>query len=106
MAPSWIDTYDEYYTSSFPKDAPTIQLSKISVIKLLEGDEIEAENLFRVCSNEGFFYLDLTTEPRGKKFLSEAQELHDVAKKMFQISMDEKLAFKVPDPTIGHLDTG
>jgi hypothetical protein len=73
----------------------------------LDGDEKEAQKLFHVCSNEGFFYLDLTTEPRGEKFLSEAQELHHVAKEVFKnVSTDEKLAFKTPDPTTGHLDTG
>lgn len=106
MAPSATNNYEEFYPAAFPKEVPTIQLAKISVAKLLDGDEKEAETLFHVCSHEGFFYLDLTTESRGKKFSSEADELHHVAKEVFEtVSIDEKLAFKTNDAT-GHLDTG
>jgi hypothetical protein len=104
--PSAIDNYEEYYPVAFPDDVPTIPLAKISIAKLLSDDEEEASTLFRVCSNEGFFYLDLTTEPRGQKFSNEAQKLHHLAKDVFQnVSIDEKLLF-IPTDATGHLDTG
>jgi hypothetical protein len=104
--PSAIGNYEEYYPVPFPKNVPTIPLAKISIAKLLHGDVEEANTLFRVCSNEGFFYLDLTTEPRGQKFSNEAQELHHIAKDVFQnISIDEKQSFEPADAS-GHLDTG
>lgn len=106
MSPSAIGMYEDYYPVPFPKDAPTIPLAKISVAKLLNGDEAEAEKLFSVCCAEGFFYLDLTTEPRGKEFMREANQLHHVAKDVFEnVSFEERSAFKASDTT-GHLDTG
>jgi len=106
MAPSAANHSEEYYPASFPKDVPTIQLAIISIAKLLDGDETETEMLFHVCSHEGFFYLDLTTDSMGKKFSSEADELHHVVKEVFgTVSIEEKLAFKPTDAT-GHLDTG
>ncbi|KAH0548670.1 hypothetical protein GP486_007786 [Trichoglossum hirsutum] len=59
----------------FPASLPTISLKKISLSKLLNDDEAESRRMFDVCTNEGFFYLDLTGEPKGQKFL---RELHDV----------------------------
>jgi hypothetical protein len=106
MAPSAINTQEEYYPASFPEDAPVIPLAKISIKKLLERDEEEARKLFHVCSHEGFFYLDLTTETRGQEFMNEAKQLHHIAKEVFEnVSMDEKLAFQ-PTDSNGHLDTG
>ncbi|PQE23088.1 2OG-Fe(II) oxygenase family protein [Rutstroemia sp. NJR-2017a WRK4] len=104
--PSAIDSHEDYYPVPFPNDVPTIPLAKISISNLLSGNEEEANTLFRVCTNEGFFYLDLTAEPRGQKFSNEAQKLHHVAKDVFQnVSIDEKLSFK-PFDGAAHLDTG
>ncbi|KAM3075715.1 hypothetical protein ACMFMG_007846 [Clarireedia jacksonii] len=104
--PSAIDNYEEYYPVAFPNDVPTIPLARISIAKLLSGDEEEAKTLFHVCSNEGFFYLDLNTEPKGQNFSNKAQKLHHVAKDVFQnVSIDDKLSF-IPTDSSGHLDTG
>lgn len=107
MAPIATADLHEYYPSPFPKDVPTINLEKLSAQKLLDGDEETAQTLFRVCCNEGFFYLDLTTAARGQQFLEEANRLHHVAKDVFNdVPMDQKLAFKTGNPLTDHLDTG
>lgn len=107
MAPIATADLEEYYPVPFPKDAPTIPLEKISVKKLLDGDEDTAQAVFRVCSHEGFFYLDLTTDPRGQKFLDESNQLHHVAKQVFNnVSIEDKLAYKPGDPMKEHLDWG
>ena len=107
MAPIATADLDEYYPAPFPKEVPTIPLAKISVEKLLNGDEQAAQTLFHVCCNEGFFYLDLTTAPQGQQFLDESNQLHKVAREVFEkVSMEEKLAYKPGDPFKEHLDYG
>lgn len=106
MAPSATGYSDELYPAPFPADVPTISLARISLAKLLEGDEDEAQLLFDVCTHEGFFYLDLTTDPKGSKFLDKAQQLHQVGKEVFNnVPVVEKTSFK-PTDSIGHLDSG
>lgn len=107
MAPIATADLEEYYPRPFPKEVPTIQLEKLSIAKLLNGDEQAAQTLFRVCCNEGFFYLDLTTDPQGQEFLDESNKLHQVAKNIFNnVSMEKKLDYKTGDPFKEHLDYG
>ena len=107
MAPMGTADLEEYYPAPFPKEVPTIQLAKLSVEELLNRDEQAAQTLFRVCCNEGFFYLNLTTHPKGQQFLDESNQLHQVAKDVFnKVPMEEKLAYKSGDPYKEHLDYG
>lgn len=92
---SAIDTNRDYYPVPFQKNAPTVPLAKISISKLIEGDEYRWR-----------FLLDLTTEPRGQGLLEEADQLHNVAKNVLEkVSMDQKSAFQASDLT-GSLDSG
>lgn len=43
----------------FPSNVPTAPLLRLSLQKLVQEDEEEAERLWRVCEGVGFFYLDL-----------------------------------------------
>jgi hypothetical protein len=98
---------EQFYPVPFPKDVPTVNLKKISLQKLLEGDEEEGQGLFNVLSNEGFFYLDLTTHELGRKFLDDSNLLHNIAADVFNnVPMKDKLAFPPGDPTKDHLHTG
>jgi hypothetical protein len=108
MAPiATADLDEQYYPVPFPKDVPTANLKKISLQKLLDGDEKEGKDLFTVLSNEGFFYLDLTPHELGRKFLDESNQLHHIAADVFNnVPMKEKLAFPPGDPTKDHLHTG
>ena len=101
-------TQTELYPAPFPDDdVPTVILRKLSVKKLLDGDDETAKELFEACTTEGFFYLDLTTDSRGQKFLVESEQLHEVAKEVFNnVSMEEKLAYEPGDPMKEHLDWG
>lgn len=63
-------SYD-YYPAPFPHDVPVVDLPKLSLESILQGDEDTAETLYQVCTNEGFYYIDLTTHPLGLKFLEE-----------------------------------
>ena len=51
----------------FPEGLPTLALPRISLAKLLGGDEAEAETMLNICSRTGFFYLNLMDHPNGKE---------------------------------------
>lgn len=90
----------------FPKGLPTIALPKISLEKLLNNDEDEARILFDICTRTGFFYLDLTDHPKGRKLWESACLAAQVGQNvMSNLSMEEKDAFK-KRPEIGILDRG
>lgn len=107
MAPIATADLDQFYPVPFPKDVPTVNLKKISLQKLLEGDANEGQELFKVLSNEGFFYLNLTPHELGRQFLDESNQLHHIAADVFNnVPMIDKLAFPPGDPTKDHLHTG
>ncbi|KAF2648722.1 Clavaminate synthase-like protein, partial [Lophiostoma macrostomum CBS 122681] len=75
----------------FPKDVPTVTLKKISLQNLLKNDEKESGELFNVLTNEGFFYLNLTSHELGRQFLDESNQLHHIAADVFNnVPMKDK----------------
>ena len=62
----------DLYPAPFPDDVPIADLEKISLRKLLENDEAEAQRMFEVCTGSGFFYLDMMDHPMGKKMWEDA----------------------------------
>ena len=51
---------------------PTAKLPKISLAKILEDDETEAQTVFDICCRTGFFYLNLMDHPKGRKLWENA----------------------------------
>jgi len=95
-----------YYPAPFPDHVPQIELQRISVKDLFDGNEAAAAKTFDIFCNSGFFYLDLTTDPRGQGFDDAANQLHDAAKDIFgHIPIEEKETWK-GNPLQGFLDTG
>ena len=60
------------YPVPFPADAPIAHLENISLSKLLSNDAAEAQRLFDVCTDTGFFYLDMMDHPVGKTMWEDA----------------------------------
>ncbi|MCJ1375238.1 hypothetical protein MMC20_006472 [Loxospora ochrophaea] len=90
----------------FPEDLPTIELPKISLSKLLDRDDAEAQQLFDICTRTGFFYLDLTDHDVGRKFWNDAVEIRQKAGKTMQgLEMSQKDAY-LKRPVVGILDRG
>jgi isopenicillin N synthase-like dioxygenase len=101
-----IDTSATFYPEPFPDGLPVINLARISLAKLLEGDEEEAALLFEVCKDKGFCYLDLRTHEKGIKLMKQAEQMHQAAKEFFSAPVSEKRKFKTRPPETGLLDTG
>ncbi|KAI9656278.1 MAG: hypothetical protein M1821_004941 [Bathelium mastoideum] len=105
MAPIAAADLEEYYRAPFPDEVPTIQLAKLDIEQLIEGGKEAMQTLFRVCCNGGFFQLDLTAHEQGRQFLKESEELHQVAKDVFNdVSMEEKFAYQPGDALKEHSD--
>lgn len=70
---------------------PTKQadLKSISLAGLLAGDVDAVNNLVQSCKQNGFFYLDLC-DASTCKTLKQADDLVDVGKSVFKLSLEEK----------------
>ena len=106
MATAELDLSSEFYPEPFPEGLPVINLARISLAKLLDGDEDEAAMLFEVCKDKGFCYLDLMTHEKGLKLAKQAEQVHHAAKQFFSAPVAEKRTFKTRPPETGLLDTG
>jgi len=97
---------NEFAPIPFPDGLPCIELPRISLAKLLEGDEAEARQIFDICVSTGFFYLDLTDHPRGQALWKEGCEACRVGMKVLpSLSVEEKVKYKARDRP-GVFDTG
>jgi len=85
----------DFYPAPFPDDVPTIELEKISLSRVLNGDEIEAGRLFKICATIGFFYLDMLDHPTGRQLWQSACNLHRLGQQRFSLTpMEQKLQYK------------
>ena len=106
MTTTELDLSSKFYPEPFPDGLPVINLARISLAKLLDGDEQEAALLFEVCKDKGFCYLDLTSHEKGLKLAKQAEKVHQAAKEFFGAPVTEKRKFKTRPPETGLLDTG
>ncbi|KAI8237062.1 hypothetical protein K4K57_003277 [Colletotrichum sp. SAR 10_99] len=74
----------------FPTDLPTAPIEKISLRKLLEKDDEEANRLFVACQKHGFFYLNVRDHPEGEALQTGALQMARLAEETFQLPLDEK----------------
>ncbi|KAH7062250.1 hypothetical protein B0J12DRAFT_231778 [Macrophomina phaseolina] len=96
----------------FPSDIPTCPLVRISLARLLHGDEEEEDRLWRACCELGFFYIDLrAVDPDvldggavgnarqvevhvdGEQLLEDADRLFEVQRDFFDLPVEEKLKY-------------
>ena len=77
----------------FPDDVPTAPLLRVSLKKLLGGDEKEDEKLWRACCDLGFFYLDLRDNTGGDELLASADQLFRLGSEVFDLPVEEKLKY-------------
>ena len=97
----------EFYPEPFPEGLPTVDLEHISLAKLVDDDQEEAERLFKICTHEGFCYINLMDHPKGIKLLEVAHLVHQMGQDIcHHTSMSEKYAFKLRAADVGLLDTG
>ena len=111
----------------FPADVPTAPLLRLSLRKLVEGDEAEEERLWRASCEVGFFYLDLRDadaegagkrdskqdllpgvsgdgggEPKegevnGSALIQDAEKLFKLGEKVYELPVAEKQKYDFKD---------
>ncbi|KAE8454670.1 hypothetical protein EG329_000293 [Mollisiaceae sp. DMI_Dod_QoI] len=72
----------------FPADLPTAPLHRLSLAKLRDNTS-ESDRLFSSCKDLGFFYLDLREDKEGESLLKDADDLFELAPKLFDIGREE-----------------
>ena len=98
--------FKDYQPPPFPEELPTIDLPRISLKKLLDDDEAEAQRVFDICTRTGFFYLDMLDHPKGLKLYESACRALDVRREIMpKMTVDEKRTYK-KRPRVGVLDMG
>jgi hypothetical protein len=89
-----------------PQGLPTIDLPKISIAKLLDGDAEEAKRVYDISTRTGFFYLNLMDHPTGRKLWENACIARNIGQKLMStLTMEEKDSF-LRRPEVGILDRG
>lgn len=107
----------------FPEDVPTAPLLRLSLSKLIEGDDEEDQRLWHACTELGFFYLQLDQEadsqalsghlPDNVKgsgvhrvldrrvesahFVKDAERLFEVANEVFALPIEEKARYDLKE---------
>jgi hypothetical protein len=84
----------------FPEDLPTASLRKITLNKVLSGDEVESRELFEACKTHGFFFLDVRGTPAGDSLLELVEKLFAVTKELFGEGKEELTKFTQPPPGV------
>lgn len=89
-----LETQDFPSLPPFPRDVPTVPLLRINLSNLLQGDAQEEERLWRACTELGFFYLDLRSQPTlGATLLSTSDTLFRLGESIFNLPVPEKLEY-------------
>ncbi|KAL8709374.1 MAG: hypothetical protein Q9220_005868 [cf. Caloplaca sp. 1 TL-2023] len=85
-------------------------LKSISLSSLLNGDIPSAHSLVQSCKENGFFYLDLRDDATTRQTLKYADELVDVGKAVFKMSLEEKEEYStekyLPSRLLGYKRAG
>jgi hypothetical protein len=97
---------EEFCPAPWPEDARTIELEKISMAKPLALDEEECARVFPICTQEGFFYLDMLDHPKGRQMYEDACLAAHVGREVFTTkTVGEKRTY-LKRPELGVFDRG
>ena len=94
----WKDEGELAFTDlpPFPEDVPTAPLLRISLKRLIEGDEDEINQVWKASRELGFFYLDLRdassadSQINGPALLKDVDALFSLGEQVFDLPTSEK----------------
>lgn len=91
------ENMEDLYPVPFPDDVRFAQLEKISLYKLLNDEDDEAQRMFKICRETGFFYLDMMDHPKGNQMWEDACSACRAGQDVLpRVPMHEKKLFKAP----------
>ncbi|KAL7916746.1 hypothetical protein GGI35DRAFT_485884 [Trichoderma velutinum] len=88
---------EDLYPAPFPDNVAIADIKKISLGKLLSNDAEEAQKMFEVCKDVGFFYLDMMDHDMGRRLWEDACVAARSGMEVFpNTPLAEKKLFKAP----------
>lgn len=91
---------------SFPDGLQALDLPRITLRKLLSGDETEASALFKASAELGFLLLDLRQANVGEILLKEAETAFETSRAFYSWSSEEKAKFPLLPSNLGYKPIG
>ena len=87
----------------FPDGIPVADIPKISLRRLVTGDDAEA--MLSACCKLGFFLLDLTGDTLGEKMIKDVDAVFEIARQTMELSTaeKEKYAMDIPRDYLGYV---
>lgn len=79
----------------FPDNVPTVPLLRLSLAKLLAGDQAQSDRLFSACRGLGFFLLDFQDTSQGLSILNDLETLSRIGAETFDLDLEEKQCYKM-----------
>ena len=86
---------------AFPADIPTLQIPKLSSLKLLQHDVNESRALYAAAKEHGFFLLDLQDSEQGRALLDAVLGAFQASKTFFSLDVEEKTQYELSKGNIG-----
>ena len=80
----------------FPENILTADIPILSLCLLEANDHVESEKLFLASQAQGCFQLDLQGTCLGKTLLQQVEKLHKIGEDAFDLSLEEKMDYKMP----------
>lgn len=83
----------ESKVEELPTDLAVAELEIIHFNRLQAGDEAESAKLFKACTGQGFFYLDL--QDVDPAILESIEQVYQLDEDLYNLPDEEKLRFDV-----------
>jgi hypothetical protein len=77
----------------FPDNVPLVNLTSVSLSKLIDNDDLESRRLFEACTETGFFVLDLTSSTEGEVMLRDAERVFDINEELYELGEAELMKY-------------
>ncbi|KAM3505598.1 hypothetical protein MY10362_002868 [Beauveria mimosiformis] len=106
-----VETLESFDSTNFdpiplPDHLPTYKLPRVSISKLINSDHVHTKTVFDICSQTGFFYLDLMDLPLGRRLWENACKVRNIVQHLLATLPEEvKRGYRTRVET-GVLDRG
>ncbi|KAM3523157.1 hypothetical protein NHJ13051_005270 [Beauveria bassiana] len=106
-----VETLESFDSTNFdpiplPNHLSTYELPRVSISKLMNSDDVHTKTVFDICSQTGFFYLDLMDLPLGRRLWENACKVRNIVQHLLATLPEEvKRGYRTRVET-GVLDRG
>lgn len=89
----------------FPKNVPLVNLTRLSLSKLIDNDDLESKRLFQAGTETGFFVLDLRNSTEGEVMLRDTEKVFNLNEELYELGQAElmRYAYRPPKSLFGYV---